>query len=65
VAEDSVYFVDIGGWFYALDRASGAERWKINARSAGFPGAHPFNVFFASPILADGKLIVGGARSAA
>jgi polyvinyl alcohol dehydrogenase (cytochrome) len=60
VTGDSVYFGDIGGWFYALDRATGKERWKLNARGKGFPDAHPLNVFFASPILADGKLIVGG-----
>jgi polyvinyl alcohol dehydrogenase (cytochrome) len=60
VTEDTVFFGDIGGWFYALDRANGAERWKLNARASEFPGAHPLNTFFASPILADGKLIVGG-----
>jgi polyvinyl alcohol dehydrogenase (cytochrome) len=60
VTEDSVFFSDIGGWFYALDRATGSERWKLNARGKEFPGAHPVNVFFASPILADGHLIVGG-----
>jgi polyvinyl alcohol dehydrogenase (cytochrome) len=60
VTEDTVYFGDIGGWFYALDRSTGSERWKRNARAKEFPGAHPLNVFFASPILVDGKLIVGG-----
>jgi len=60
VADDTVFFGDIGGWFYALDRATGAERWKLNSRAGGFPGAHPINVSFASPILADGKLIVAG-----
>ena len=25
---DTVYFGDIGGWFYALDRATGVERWR-------------------------------------
>jgi polyvinyl alcohol dehydrogenase (cytochrome) len=60
VTDDTVYFGDIGGWFYALDRANGSERWKLNARAQGFPGAHPGNVFFASPILAAGKVIVGG-----
>jgi polyvinyl alcohol dehydrogenase (cytochrome) len=60
VSDDSAYFGDTGGWFYALDRATGAERWKLNARAKGFPGAHPINCFFASPILADGKLIVAG-----
>lgn len=60
VTEDNVYFGDLGGWFYALDRATGAERWKVSTRADGFPGAHPFNVVFASPILADGKVIAGG-----
>src|SRR5438132_2608084 len=52
VTADTVFFGDIGGWLYALDRATGTERWKINARGKEFPGAHPINVFFASPILA-------------
>jgi polyvinyl alcohol dehydrogenase (cytochrome) len=60
VTEDTVFFGDIGGWFYALDRATGKERWTLNARAKEFPGSHPLNCFFASPILADGKLIVGG-----
>jgi polyvinyl alcohol dehydrogenase (cytochrome) len=60
VRGDTVFFGDIGGWFYALDRATGKERWKLNARADSFPDAHPINVFFASPIVVDGKLIVGG-----
>jgi polyvinyl alcohol dehydrogenase (cytochrome) len=60
VTQDTVFFDDTGGWIYALDRMSGAERWKVNTRSKEFPGAHPLNLFFASPILADGKLIVAG-----
>jgi polyvinyl alcohol dehydrogenase (cytochrome) len=60
VTEDTVYFGDIGGWFYALDRKTGAERWKFNSRAKEFPGAHPINVFFASPIMAGGTLIVAG-----
>lgn len=60
VEGDTVYFGDIGGMFYALDKATGKERWKLNARAKDFPDAHPVNCFFASPILADGKLIVGG-----
>jgi polyvinyl alcohol dehydrogenase (cytochrome) len=60
VTNDTVFFDDSGGWIYALDRVSGKERWKVNTRSSDFPGAHPLNVFFASPILADGKLIVAG-----
>jgi outer membrane protein assembly factor BamB len=60
VSGDTVYYGDIGGWFYALDRASGKERWKLSSRADSFPGAHPINMFFASPILASGKLIVAG-----
>ena len=60
VTEDTVYFGDLGGGFYALDRETGTERWKLNARAKEFPGAHPINLFFASPILADGKVITGG-----
>jgi polyvinyl alcohol dehydrogenase (cytochrome) len=60
VTEDTVFVGDIGGWFYALDRKTGKERWKLNARAKEFPGAHVMNVFFASPILADGKVIAAG-----
>jgi polyvinyl alcohol dehydrogenase (cytochrome) len=60
VTKDTVFFGDIGGWFYALDRSTGKERWKLNARAKKFPGAHPLNCFFSSPILAGGKVIVGG-----
>src|SRR5262249_3432910 len=60
VTKDTVFFGDIGGWFYPVDRATGAERWKLNARAKEFPGAHPWNVFFASPVLAGDKLLVAG-----
>jgi polyvinyl alcohol dehydrogenase (cytochrome) len=60
VTDDTVYFGDLGGWIYALDRESGKERWKLSTRAAPFPGAHPLNWIFASPILADGKIILGG-----
>jgi outer membrane protein assembly factor BamB len=60
VTDDSVYFSDLGGWIYALDRRDGSERWKINTRAEPFPGAHPLNCLFASPIIADGRLIMGG-----
>jgi outer membrane protein assembly factor BamB len=60
VTEDSVFFADIGGWVYCLDRSTGAERWKLNSRVSPFPGAHMLNCFFASPILADGKVIFAG-----
>src|SRR5262245_59757044 len=62
VTEYAVYFGDLAGFFYALDRGNGQERWKVDTRDANFPDAHPLNGTFASPILADGKVIfVGGA----
>lgn len=60
VAGGSVYFADTGGWMYALDARTGAERWKVDTRDPAFPGAHPNNVLMASPILADGKVVFGG-----
>ncbi len=60
VTNDTVYVGDIGGFIYALDRASGKERWKIDTRAPPFPGAHPSNCIFAAPIFADGKVVVAG-----
>ena len=60
VANDTVYFVDIGGWVYSLDTVTGKERWKLSSKAKDFPDAHFLNCFFASPILADGKLILAG-----
>jgi glucose dehydrogenase len=60
VTEEIVYACDVGGFTYALDRATGKERWKVNTRAGPFPGAHSSNCIFAAPILADGKLIVAG-----
>lgn len=60
VADGAVYFADIGGWMYCLEARTGAERWKVDSRAATFPNAHENNLFFASPILADGKIVFGG-----
>ncbi len=60
VTRDAVYFGDTAGVFYALDRVTGREKWKVDTRAEGFPGHHPINIFNASAILADGKVIVGG-----
>ena len=60
VTDDSVYFGDGHGVFYALDRKTGTELWKVDSRADDFPGAHQSNVFLSSPILADGKIIIGG-----
>jgi polyvinyl alcohol dehydrogenase (cytochrome) len=60
VTDDTVFFADMEGWIYALDRISGTERWKLSTRGNEFPGAHELNLTMASPILADDKLIVVG-----
>ncbi len=60
VADGAVYFADTGGWIYSLDAATGAERWKVDMRAPSFPGAHPNNLTLCSPILAEGKIIIGG-----
>ena len=60
VTGDAVVFADLGGWVYALDRANGQSRWTLNLRGKGFPGAHPMNLCIASPILADGKVVIAG-----
>ena len=58
VTDDTVYFADLAGYFYALDRRSGEERWKVDTRAATFPDVHPLNGTFAS-LLADGIVFVG------
>ncbi|HJS06456.1 MAG TPA: PQQ-binding-like beta-propeller repeat protein, partial [Pirellulales bacterium] len=60
VTDDSVFFSDMEGWIYALDRATGKEKWKLSTRAKEFPDAHPMNLSMASPIMADGKLIIAG-----
>lgn len=60
VTNDTVYIGDLGGMIYALDRATGKERWKIDTRSKPFLGAHPSNCIFAAPILAEGLVVVAG-----
>jgi outer membrane protein assembly factor BamB len=60
VTADAVYVGDVGGFVYALDRFTGAERWKIDTRSAPFPGHHGSNSVQSAPVLADGKVVVAG-----
>jgi outer membrane protein assembly factor BamB len=60
VTETGVYFGNSAGVFFALDRVAGEEHWKVDTRAKGFPNHHPINIFNASAILADGKVIVGG-----
>jgi outer membrane protein assembly factor BamB len=60
VTEDAVYFATVAGFVYALDRDSGKEKWRVDMRAKAFPGAHEMNGSFASPILADGKIVVAG-----
>ena len=60
VTDTTVFFGNSAGVFYALDRKTGKERWKVDTRKPGFPNHHKINIFNASAILADGKVIVGG-----
>jgi glucose dehydrogenase len=60
VTEDSVYFGDISGVAYCLDRQTGKEKWTVDSQAEDFPGAHPFNVIMASPIKVDDKIIFAG-----
>jgi outer membrane protein assembly factor BamB len=60
VTDGAVYFADTGGWVYCLDAATGTERWKLDMRAPSFPGTHPNNLTLCSPILADGKIVIGG-----
>lgn len=60
VTADTVFVADVGGMIYALDRATGKERWVIDTRAKPFPGAHTSNCVFAAPVVADDKLIVAG-----
>ena len=60
VTEDSVYFGDVMGVAYCLNRETGEKRWTVDTRGKQFPGAHNANVLMASPILADGRIIFGG-----
>lgn len=60
VTNDSVYIGDLSGTLHALDRATGKLRWRVATRSKVFPAAHPSNCIFASPILADGLIVMAG-----
>lgn len=60
VSDGVVYFGDLGGWLVALDCETGKERWKLNTRAAEFPDANEGNLMIASPILADGRIVIGG-----
>jgi polyvinyl alcohol dehydrogenase (cytochrome) len=60
VTEDAVYFGTLAGFVYALDRDTGKEKWRVDMRAKMFPGAHELNGTFASPILADRKIVIAG-----
>ena len=60
VTDDSVYFADVAGIMYCLERETGNEVWQVNSKAGTFPGAHPTNLVMASPILADGTVVFGG-----
>ena len=60
VTRDSVYFADVAGVAYCLDRLTGNEKWTLNTKDKKFPGAHKANMLMASPILAGDKVIFAG-----
>ncbi|MBA4062593.1 MAG: hypothetical protein C0501_02580 [Isosphaera sp.] len=60
VTADAVYIGGVGGVIYALDRETGKERWKVDTRARPFPGAHPANCVFTSPVPVEGMLVVAG-----
>ncbi len=60
VTEDSVYFGDVLGVAYCLDRETGEEIWTVNTKASDFPGAHQANLIMASPMMADGKVVFAG-----
>jgi len=60
VTGDAVYFGDLGGVFYGLDRETGKELWRVDARDEKFPHAHGSNVWFGSPLEANGLVIATG-----
>ena len=41
VTDDGVYFADLAGFLYALDRKTGKEKWKVDTRSQGLPRRAP------------------------
>ena len=60
VTDDAVYFGDIEGVAYCLNRETGEEKWTVDSRAEDFPGDHAFNVIMASPIIAGDKIIFAG-----
>jgi polyvinyl alcohol dehydrogenase (cytochrome) len=60
VTDGAVYFADLAGVLYALDRGTGKEKWTVDTRAKPFPDAHALNGTFASPILADGNIVFAG-----
>jgi len=60
VTADAVFFTTGDGQIFCLDRFTGRQRWTRETRTDPFPGNHPVNSFWSSPILVEGKLIVAG-----
>jgi len=60
VTDDAVYFGDVLGVAYCLDRFTGHKRWSVDSKSPDFPGAHRANLLMASPIVAGKSVIFAG-----
>ena len=41
MTDDGVYFADLAGFLYALDRQTGKERWKVDTRAKTLPRRPP------------------------
>lgn len=60
VTAEAVYFGDVAGVAYCLDRKTGKERWTVDSKDENFPGAHHANLLMGSPIEAGGLILFAG-----
>lgn len=60
VTETGVYFADVAGVMYGLDRVTGQELWAVDSHAKDFPGAHQANTVMGSPMLVHDTVVFGG-----
>ncbi|MBX3423136.1 MAG: PQQ-binding-like beta-propeller repeat protein [Pirellulaceae bacterium] len=60
VTEGGVYFADVAGVMYGLDRVTGRELWTVDSHAKNFPGAHQANTVMGSPMLVHDTVVFGG-----